>query len=60
VTITDPTFTYTLKETVGEFVRVDVRITFAGGYIDYLLGAKPIAANLATWAEGQINFYRVS
>jgi hypothetical protein len=54
ITLTDPTFTFSKGDTVGEFVTVFVNV---GGMFDWMLGAMPISEDLQTWGEIQLKQY---
>jgi hypothetical protein len=54
ITLTDPTFTVTEGNTVGEFVTIWVNV---GGMFDWMLGAMPIDADRDAWVAEQLKQY---
>jgi len=59
VIVTDPTFTVSKGNTVGDFVTVNVKVNFGGAYIDWMLGAMPKDENMDSWAADQLETYEV-
>jgi hypothetical protein len=56
ITLTDPKFTFSEGNVVGEFVTVWVNV---GGMFDWILGAMPIGEDMQTWGEIQLKQYEV-
>jgi hypothetical protein len=57
--VTDPTFTISEGNTVGDFVTVNARVNFNGAYFDWMLGAMQKHEDMDTWAATQIEQYRI-
>lgn len=56
ITITDPTFTFSKGNEIGEFVTVWVNVD---GMFDWMLGAMLISEDLQTWGNLQLVQYEV-
>jgi len=56
ITISNPTFTFSSGNVVGEFVTVWANIN---GMLDWLVGAMPIGEDMVTWGKLQLVQYTV-